>query len=172
MQRSYKYDIDRVTGQSVARSSKARHTFALEYTQRANNQANVLQNGISNYLGKLYSVRALFDSSNHAITRDEFESFSKSLLVNQPAILNISWIPRVERNERTAHELAAARDGLPDYHIRAIGPNGSLPVAPERDEYFPKFYSTEAWMSPAYGLDNKDGGAREQALAEPGFRFH
>jgi diguanylate cyclase (GGDEF)-like protein/PAS domain S-box-containing protein len=140
-------------------------TFALEYAQRANNQANVLQNGIINYLDKLYSVRALFDSSNHAITRDEFESFSNSLLVNQPAILNISWIPRVERNERAAHELAAARDGLPDYHIRAIGPNGSLPIAPDRDEYFPKFYSTEARTSPAYGLDNKDGGAREQALA-------
>src|ERR1700722_2433559 len=151
-----------VWGLTVASENR---TFALEYAQRANNQANTLQNGIANYLDKLYSVRALFDSSNHAITREEFESFSKSLLVNQPAILNISWIPRVERNERAAHELAAVHDGLPDYHIRAIGPNGSLPVAPARDEYFPKFYSTEARTSPAYGLDNKDGGAREQALA-------
>jgi diguanylate cyclase (GGDEF)-like protein/PAS domain S-box-containing protein len=140
-------------------------TFALEYAQRADNQASVLQDGISNYLDRLYSVRALFDSSNHAIARDEFESFSNSLLVNRIAILNISWIPRVKRDERSAHESAAARDGLPDYHIRAIGPDGSLPVSPDQDEYFPKYYSTEARTSRAYGLDNNDGGAREQALA-------
>src|ERR1700730_15908278 len=109
--------------------------FALGYAQRAENQANVLQGGIADYLDKLNSVRALFDSSSHAITRDEFESFAKSLLVNRPAILNISWIPRVNRDERAAHELAAARDGIPDYHIRAIAPDGSLPVSPERDEY-------------------------------------
>jgi len=138
--------------------------FAAEYTHRADNQANVLQNGISNYLDKLYAVRALFDSADHPITRDEFESFSNSLLVNRPAILNVSWIPRVKADERAAHELAAHRDGLLDYHIRAIGPDGSLPVSPDRDEYFPKFYSTEARSSPAYGLDNKDGGVREQAL--------
>jgi diguanylate cyclase (GGDEF)-like protein/PAS domain S-box-containing protein len=145
--------------------SSENRTFALEYAQRADNQASVLQSGIADYLDKLYSVRALFNSSNHAITREEFEDFSNSLLVNRTAILNISWIPRVKRDERAAHELAAARDGLADYHIRAIGPDGSLPVSPDRDEYFPKFFSTEARSSRAYGLDNKDGGAREQALA-------
>ncbi|MFZ2068486.1 MAG: hypothetical protein WAV27_21140 [Xanthobacteraceae bacterium] len=44
-------------------------------------------------------------------------------------------------------------EGLPDYHIRSLGPNGSLPASPERDEYFPKFYSTEAMGSPVYGID-------------------
>ena len=140
-------------------------TFTLDYTRRADNQASVLQSGISEYLDKLYSVRALFNSSSRAITRDQFESFSNSLLVNRTAILNLSWIPRVKRDERTAHERSAISDGVPDYHIRAIGPDGSLPIAPERDEYFPKFYSTEARTSAAYGLDNDDGGAREQALA-------
>jgi diguanylate cyclase (GGDEF)-like protein/PAS domain S-box-containing protein len=140
-------------------------TIAREDAQRSANQANVLQSGISDYLDKLYSVRALFDASSHAITRDEFERFSNALLVNRTAILNLAWIPRVKRDERAAHELSAAIDGLPDYHIRAVGSDGSLPVSPDRDEYFPKFYSTEARTSPAYGLDNTDGGAREQALA-------
>jgi hypothetical protein len=57
--------------------------------------------------------------------------------------------------ERAALELAAARDGVPDYHIRSVGEGGSLPVAPEREEYFPKFYSTEAWTVPVYGLDRE-----------------
>src|SRR4029077_10401350 len=80
------------------------------------------------------------------------------------AILNMGWFPRVGRDERAALELAAARDGLSDYHIRSVGEGASLPVAPERDEYFPKFYSTEAWTAPVYGLDLKDGGGRERAL--------
>jgi diguanylate cyclase (GGDEF)-like protein/PAS domain S-box-containing protein len=141
------------------------HTARLEFARRADNEASVLQSGIADYLDKLSSLRALFDSSNHAVSRDEFERFSNSLLVTHAAILNLSWIPRVNNDERAAHELAAVRDGLASYHIRAIGPDGSLPVSPEKDEYFPKYYSTEARTSGAYGLDNNDGGAREQALA-------
>jgi diguanylate cyclase (GGDEF)-like protein/PAS domain S-box-containing protein len=139
--------------------------LAQEFSGRANNQAAALQNGVNGYLDKLYAVRALFDSSNRAITREEFEDFSNSLLAGHAAILNIGWIPRVKDEDRAAHELAAAHDGLLDYHIRAIAPDGTLPISPKRDEYFPKFYSTEPRTSRVYGLDNKDGGAREQALA-------
>src|SRR3984957_18017051 len=78
------------------------HTATLEYAQRADNQASVLQNGIADYLDKLYSVRALFDSSNKTVSRDEFERFTNSLLVNHAAILNLSWIPRVKNDERAA----------------------------------------------------------------------
>ena len=137
--------------------------FRQEFAGRANNQANILQNGIDEYLDKIYSVRALFDSSQQ-VTRENFETFSKSLLHSHAAILNIAWVPRVRRGERVAHELAADRDGLPDYHIRTFASDGSLPVSPERDEYFPKFYSTEARTAPIYGIDLKDGGAREQTL--------
>jgi diguanylate cyclase (GGDEF)-like protein len=137
--------------------------FRQEFAGRASNQASILQNGIDEYLDKLYSVRALFDSSQQ-VTRGNFETFSKSLLDSHAAILNIAWVPRVKRGERVAHELAAARDGLPDYHIRAVASEGSLPVSPERNEYFPKLYSTEARTAPVYGLDLKDGGAREQTL--------
>jgi diguanylate cyclase (GGDEF)-like protein len=138
--------------------------LAQELDARAGNQATVLQNGIDDYWDKLYAVRSLFDSSRQTIAREQFESFSRSLLDGHGAILNIAWIPRVKRGERVAHELAAARDGLADYHIRAVAPDGSLPVAPERDEYFPKFYSTEARASPVYGLDVNDGGVRGRTL--------
>ena len=90
-----------------------------EFLARANNQSIFLQNGIDDYLDRIRAVRALFDASNHAITREEFETFTRLLLAGNTAILNIAWIPRVTREERAAHELAAARDGLPDYHIRS-----------------------------------------------------
>src|ERR1700680_3617702 len=136
-------------------------TFVQEFDGRANNQSIILQNGIDDYWGKLYAVRALFDSSSQPITREEFENFANSLLEGHAAILNIAWIPRVKREERATHETAATNDGLTDYHIRSIARDGSLPVSPERDEYFPKYYSTEARSSPVYGLDLNDGGARE-----------
>src|SRR5581483_8060857 len=115
------------------------------------------------YWDKLYAARAFFDSSNE-VTREEFESFCKALLVDRPAVMNIAWIPRVKREERAAHELAAVRDGLPDYRIRTISSDDSLPVAEEQDEYFPKFYSTESRTSPTYGFNLKDGGVRESTL--------
>lgn len=125
--------------------------FWQDFPSRAANQAIILQNGIYNSWDKLYATRAFFDSS-HQVTREQFESFSNSLLAGHPAILNIAWLPRVRREERVAHELAAARDGLPDYHIRTIASDGSSSLSPERDEYFPKFYSTETMTSAVYGL--------------------
>jgi diguanylate cyclase (GGDEF)-like protein len=128
-----------------------------EFNGRAENRSIVLKNGIDDYWEELYALRALFDSSNGAVTREEFGRFSKSLLKRHAAILNLAWAPRVRRDERVAHELAGARDSVPDYHIRIIGPDGTLPVAPEQDEYFPKFYSTDAKTSPVYGIDLNDG---------------
>jgi diguanylate cyclase (GGDEF)-like protein len=138
--------------------------FVAEFSGRSNNLAFNLQNGIDVYRDKLYAVRALFDSSND-VGRKEFETFANSLINGHRAILNMAWFPRVGRDDRAAHERAAARDGMPDYHIRAVGPGNSLPVSAERDEYFPKFYSTEARSSPVYGLDLNDGGARERTLS-------
>jgi len=128
-----------------------------EFNGRAENRAIVLKNGIADYWDELYALRALFDSSNGALTREEFGRFSKSLLKRHVAILNFAWAPRVGRDERVAHELEGARDGVPNYHIRTIGAHVTLPVAPEQDEYFPKFYSTDALTSPVYGIDLNDG---------------
>lgn len=144
--------------------STENRAFVQEFVGRANNQAATLQSGIEKSWDKLYALRSFFDSSDHAVTRGEFENFSKSLMADSSAILNITWLPRVKREERVRHEQAGVRDGIPDYHIRTAGPDGTLPVAPESDEYFPKFYSTEARDSPVYGLDLNDGGPRQRTL--------
>ena len=146
---------------TVASENRA---FWQDFPGRAANQATILQNGIDNSWGPLFAVQAFFNSSRQ-VTREEFEIFSNALLVGHPAILNFAWLPRIRREQRVAHELAAARDGLPDYRIRAIVSDNSLPVAPERSEYFPKFYSTEARTSRVYGLDLNDAGPRMQTVA-------
>jgi CHASE1-domain containing sensor protein len=71
----------------------------------------------------------------------------------------------VTREERTSHERAAAREGLPNYYIKSVTSDGRLMPSPVRSEYFPVFYAaTEPFGSHVYGLDLNDGGVRQQAL--------
>ena len=136
-----------------------------EFDSRAANQATILQNGIEDYWDELYAVQDLFESATPNITREEFAGFVRSLISRHSAILNIAWAPRVKHDERAAHEQLGDREGLPHYHIRMLGPKGSLPVSPERDEYFPKFYSTEARGSPVYGINIDDGADQARTIA-------
>src|SRR5664279_5680013 len=144
-------------------------TFVQAFDSRAHNQAIILQNGVSDYWDQLYALQALFYSSNQGITREEFSRFSQSLLKGHSAVQNFAWVPRVKREERAAHELAAARDGLSDYHIRAVVPdgvpNGNMPVSSDQDEYFPRFYSSDATASGLLGLNLYDAGVRGRTLS-------
>jgi diguanylate cyclase (GGDEF)-like protein/PAS domain S-box-containing protein len=136
----------------------------LELGARANSHALILQSGINEYTDRLAALHALFQSDNE-VTRHEFTIFTDYLLRDQTAVLAFSWIPRVTKTERVAHELSAARDGLPRYRIKSLSPDGKLLPSAERSEYFPVLYtSNEPPDSPVYGLDLNDGGLRQQTL--------
>jgi diguanylate cyclase (GGDEF)-like protein/PAS domain S-box-containing protein len=154
----------------------------LEFSARANDHALTLQNGINAYLSKIVALRALYDASDF-VDREEFDKFARGILRGQTAILAVSWIPRIARAERAAHELAAAGEGLTGYQIKSAAPDGALTPSADRSEYFPIFYSTELnRSSPVYGLDLNDGGVRQQTLerardgdrmaASPNFVLH
>jgi CHASE1-domain containing sensor protein len=147
----------------LAFSAEQRATVQ-EFNARANNQAITMDNGIDDYWDELYSVQALVETLNQKVTRKQFETFAKALISRHPGMLNIAWAPRVTRDQRAAFELAANRDGFTDYHIRASAADGSLVVSPQRDEYFPKYYSTEAITSPVYGIDLSDGAQQRDTV--------
>jgi CHASE1-domain containing sensor protein len=110
-------------------------------------------------------LRAAFQASEHGISRREFQSFTDHLLRDQTAIFAASWIPRVTRDQRSPHELAAARDGLSGYGIKSVAADGSLSPAEEASEYFPIFYSSIGIPdSSFYGIDLNDGGIRQRTL--------
>jgi diguanylate cyclase (GGDEF)-like protein len=133
------------------------------FDQDASTDTQILRNGLNEYSNKLVAIGTLFSATQHDLTRKEFVAFSSTLFRDQPAILGLSWIPQVTRAERAAHELAASRDGIIDYHIRDVGPNNTLVVAPERDVYLPIYYSTkETPTSKLYGFDLHDGGVRQE----------
>jgi diguanylate cyclase (GGDEF)-like protein len=136
-----------------------------EFHSRANNSAILLQAGITESFNRVVALRAAFESENGAVSREQFKIFADRLLSGQTAMLDVSWIPRITRDERRNHEATAAADGIDGYRIRAVMPDGSLANAPERDEYFPVYYTKERERAKSiYGLDLHDGGLRQQAL--------
>jgi len=137
-----------------------------EFNDNATDNERTLESGIDRYFENLVALRALFDSTKSEVTRDEFVDFSKTLLKGQTEILGVTWIPRVTRDGRAAHEMAARRDGIIDYHIRNATADDSLSIAPEQDEYFPIYYSSkETPDSKLYGFNLLDNnGPRQQML--------
>jgi diguanylate cyclase (GGDEF)-like protein len=137
----------------------------LELSSRAEGHALSLQVGIISYLRKVSGLAALFESSDAVVSRAQFEKFTKLVMNDQNAILGMSWIPRVMRDHRAAHESAAMLEGIPDYQIKRVAPDGSMARSPEKNDYFPVLYTaTESSRSPVYGLDLNDGGVRQRTL--------
>jgi diguanylate cyclase (GGDEF)-like protein len=139
----------------------------LDFNSRAESHALILQTGVNGYIDDIDALRALLQSSDHGVSRGEFEGFADQVLQGQNAILSVAWIPRIKRADRIAHELATSLSGIRDYHIRSMARDGKLDISPERDEYFPVLYRVEKEhleTSYVYGADQADDGVRSQTL--------
>ncbi|MET4719105.1 diguanylate cyclase (GGDEF)-like protein [Bradyrhizobium japonicum] len=135
----------------------------IEFENAAETEAIVMQNGMSEYISRLVALRTLFESTNEEITRSEFETFSSRLFERHPGMLRISWLPRVNRKERAEYEAAAATDGVSGYRIKSLQ-GETFATAPQADEYFPVFYSTQPKTSSVYGMDYATVPERRAAL--------
>src|SRR5258708_15427208 len=123
-----------------------------------------MQNGMNEYISRLTALRTLFESANEEITRSEFETFSGRLFENHPGLLRVAWVPRIKRKERAEYEAAAISDGISGYQIKLFVADSSTVPAPESDEYFPIFFSTEPKASVVYGRDLWTDPARRTTL--------
>jgi diguanylate cyclase (GGDEF)-like protein len=121
-----------------------------EFEGLAENQAITIQNGVNEYVGRLITLRTLFESANEDITRSEYETFSQRLFQGHPGLLRVAWVPRVTHKERAEYEAAAIADGLSGYQIKTFADGAAAPLA---DVYFPVYFSTEPKTSVVYGLD-------------------
>ena len=125
----------------------------VEFEGVASTELIVMQNGVNEYLSRLGALRTLFESANEDVTRSEFEVFVGRLFENHSGILRVGWLPRVNRKERADYEAAAVSEGVAGYEIKSLAPDGGLFPAPQSNEYFPVFFSTEPKTSPVYGVD-------------------
>jgi diguanylate cyclase (GGDEF)-like protein len=129
-----------------------RHATWIEFESVAATQLIEMQNGINEYLSRLVTLRTLFESANEDITRSEFEVFGGRLFENHPGIFRVGWLPKVYRKEREEYEAAAVADGVAGYRFKTLA-DGIVSLAPEKEYYFPVFFSTEPKTSLVYGLD-------------------
>ena len=115
----------------------------IEFEGVAETQAIIMQNGMNEYVSRLVALRTLFESANEEITRSEFETFSGRLFEQHPGIRRIAWLPRINRKERPEYEASAISDGVSGYQIKSLVGDGGIAAAPQSDEYYPVFFSTE-----------------------------
>jgi diguanylate cyclase (GGDEF)-like protein len=123
-----------------------------EFEGVAATQLIEMQNGVNEYLGRLVTLRTLFESANEEVTRSEFEVFGSRLFEDHPGVLRVSWLPKVYRKERSEFEASAISDGIPGYHFKSLAAERIF-VAPDEEFYFPILYSTEPKTSSVYGMD-------------------
>ncbi|CAN5327233.1 EAL domain-containing protein [soil metagenome] len=136
----------------------------LEFEAVAETQTIIMQNGINEYTSRLVALRTLFESANEEISRSEFETFSARLFEQRPGILRVGWMPRINRKERAEYEAAAVDDGISGYQIKSLGASDGITTAPQSDEYFPIFFSSEPKTSKVYGLDYSTDPERRATL--------
>src|SRR5262245_13305666 len=137
----------------------------LEFNARSEDYRSVLQTGIDDYIGKIEALQALFGTMPN-VSRRQFLDYAHAILGGHPAIIAVSWVPRVTHAERAQHERAGVREGYVDYRIRSQRLDGRLMVAPPASEYFPVLFSSVATpTTPWVGNNMDDGQARGRTLA-------
>jgi signal transduction histidine kinase/DNA-binding response OmpR family regulator/HPt (histidine-containing phosphotransfer) domain-containing protein len=125
-----------------------------QFVGKASEDALVIKAAIAEDLDHVSDLRALLETFPD-VNLPKFQGFARRLIEHDASILSTSWIVRVTREGRAAHEADGLHQGIPNYHIRAVDPLGKQPsLSPERDEYFPLFFTTDdPASSSAYGLD-------------------
>ena len=114
----------------------------------------LVQEGLNDVDQTVSILSDYFENADHRMSRSEFEFLSHIAI---PRVLDwgqLSWVPRVGRDERAGEEAAAAAEGVYGYRILAKRPDGSLAPAPVQNQYFPVRYVTgKLDIAPLYGLD-------------------
>jgi PAS domain S-box-containing protein len=113
-----------------------------------------LQDVVDHDINSLGSMQAFFVSSKQ-VTRDEFRSFSNSLLAADATALLFSWIPRVPGGERSAYERSVRAEGFPEFALSWRDASGNNIPAPGGQEFYYPVTFIEPFHSnkPAFGFD-------------------
>ncbi|MGY6274434.1 EAL domain-containing protein [Methylomonas sp. MgM2] len=149
----------------VYQSEKARVQLAFD------NEAGIIDRLFIEYannaIDSSLSLRDLYIAAS-PISRQQFASFSQSVLQRHPELQALEWIPRVLRTELANFEQQVRAEGYGDFKVVEKDSDGMLIPVRERDEYYPVTF-VEPMQSnlPAFGLDSASnpGSRRSKELA-------
>ncbi len=127
---------------------------------------DALETNVTLTLNNLISVGALYDASPD-LKRDRFDQFTARLLVRDPAIQALEWIPRVPRRLRRRYEEDARYDAFPSFQFTEHSSPLKMARAGSRDEYFPVcFVAPFKGNEKALGFDLASDPVRRAALRQ------
>ncbi|MGE8067494.1 sensor domain-containing diguanylate cyclase [Pseudomonas sp. NPDC089569] len=99
---------------------------------------------------RLDGLRRFFVNSD-SVSREEFNGYTQPLLHRTQAY---SFAERVSGDQRAAFERRVRAEGLSDFSLRELNPDGQLQLAAERDEYVVVLYSqTQSRLGSPLGYD-------------------
>ncbi len=134
-------------------------------THRAESHTVIIQSAIDESVAIIESVGGFYGGSSF-VDRSEFRRFVSNLLAQHRTIQALEWIPRVSRDQRSAFEERARRDGLSGFRFTERQSQGKMITAMDREEYFPVFYLEPlAGNKAALGFDLASNPTRLDALA-------
>jgi diguanylate cyclase (GGDEF)-like protein/PAS domain S-box-containing protein len=114
----------------------------------------LVQEGLNDIDQSVNILSDYFEDANHRMSHSEFEFLSNVVIPRVQDWGQLSWVPRVGRDERAAEEASAAAEGLSDYRILTRRADGSLAPAPVQNEYFPvRYVAGKLGVPPLYGVD-------------------
>ncbi len=100
-------------------------------------------------------------------SRQEFEKFARSQLLQHAGIQGLLWAPRITSEARRAYEAGIADATNPDVQITEREANGGWRRAASRDEYFPITFLTQInGNMRAFGYDLGSETERRSALEQ------
>ena len=105
--------------------------------------AEVMANAVeSQFLNRLSDAAVLegYLAGADPIEHDEFQSFAARLVVDEPAVESVHWVPVVENDEREQFERDATELFDDPYEISEFDADGTLSSAQQRQQYFPTLY--------------------------------
>ena len=147
----------------LALRSSERRTIAIDFNRAAIERTLSLEGdrGLHNLI--VFSLQSLF-LADEEVDRKQFHNFAAPLLLHEPSIQALEWIPRVGKDERAACEAAARGEVGPDFRFTERTESG-LRTRSESEEYFPVYYvEPRQGNEQALGFDLASDVERREAL--------
>ena len=111
----------------------------LEFRLKAERIGQNLQNKLDTHADIMRNIERLYASSLQ-VSRSDFATFVSHNLQSQKAISFLSWVPRVDLQQRQSFEVTVLREGFANYQIQEMNEFQQLVEVSVRDEYYPIRY--------------------------------
>jgi PAS domain S-box-containing protein len=109
--------------------------IGIEFQLLAERNAAQLRNGVDRFCDIPKLLRLYFQNSEF-VSRGEFHDLGTNLLNESLAIQAVQWVNIVPGAERSAFEQKCVAEGLADFQIRDLQPNGGFRPADPASEYW------------------------------------